>query len=133
MRVLAIVLTVVLGLAAVAGGGPVTVLVFRLVDRSEGRKPRHDAVPGGVESAHGILRGGSTIGMLERAAVFATLVAGWPAGLALVLALKGLGRYPELRGGTNPYIAERFIIGTFVSVLVAAGFAGLALWVAPLR
>ena len=39
-----------------------------------------------------------------------------------MLALKGLGRYPELRAAeaaSAPAPAERFIIGTFVSVLWA--------------
>jgi hypothetical protein len=64
--------------------------------------------------------------------VFATLAAGWPEGLAVVLALKGLGRYSELRGGTagaaglpaTGGVAERFIIGTFSSVLWACAVAG---------
>ena len=45
-----------------------------------------------------VLRGGAWIGYLERAAISATLLAGWPEGMALVLAVKGVGRYPELRG-----------------------------------
>ena len=76
-----------------------------------------------------VLRGGAWIGALERAAVFATLVAGWPEGLAVVLALKGLGRYPELRTET-PGAAERFIIGTFTSVLWAVACAGAVLTMA---
>uniref|UniRef100_UPI0035E44C6C hypothetical protein n=1 Tax=Phytoactinopolyspora halotolerans TaxID=1981512 RepID=UPI0035E44C6C len=67
------------------------------------------------------LRGGATIGVLERAAVVATLLAGWPEGLALILAVKGLARYPELR---KPAAPERFIIGTFASILWAAAVAG---------
>lgn len=133
MRLGAVLLVVGLGLAAVLLGGPLTVLVFRLVDRSEGHRSRTGSDHGGVQGARGVLRGGSTIGILERIAVYATLVVGWPEGLALILAVKGLGRYPELRGGTNPYTAERFIIGTFVSVLVAAGLAGLAHWLVPIR
>ena len=57
--------------------------------------------------------------------MFATLVAGWPEGLALVLALKGLGRYPELRTQNVTGAAERFIIGTFTSALWAASAAGV--------
>ena len=108
------------GLLAVSGGGPVTALVFDLVDRRE-----HPAES--LELAGHVLRGGAWIGTLERAATFATLVAGWPEGLAIVLALKGLGRYPELRAaedGVRTGAAERFIIGTFVSVLWACACAG---------
>ena len=48
--------------------------------------------------------------------------------IAIVLAVKGLGRYPELKNGNNSAVAERFIIGTFVSVLWACGCAGLTHW-----
>ncbi|GAB3197350.1 hypothetical protein GCM10027062_08950 [Nocardioides hungaricus] len=116
------ILTVALGgLLAVAGGGPVTSLVFDLVDR---REPPAES----LEQAGHVLRGGTWIGALERLAAFATLVAGWPGGLIVVLALKGLGRYPELRAaedGVRTGAAERFIIGTFASVLWACGAAGL--------
>jgi hypothetical protein len=43
----------------------------------------------------------------------------------VVLALKGLGRYPELRTDTEG-AAERFIIGTFTSVLWAVACTGAA-------
>jgi len=64
---------------------------------------------------------------MERAAVFATLGAGWPEGLVIILAVKGLGRYPELR---SPGAAERFIIGSFTSVLWASCCAGMAMTIA---
>lgn len=108
------------GLLAVAGGGPLTSLIFDLVDRRE-------LPPQSMENAGHVLRGGAWIGALERLAIYATLVAGWPEGLAVVLALKGLGRYPELRAaedGVRTGAAERFIIGTFASVLWACGCAG---------
>ncbi|WP_134738694.1 hypothetical protein [Nocardioides sp. 503] len=108
-------------LLAVAGGGPVTAWVFAFVDR-------HDA-PGrsGMAQAATVLRGGAWIGGLERAAITASLLAGWPEGVAISLALKGLGRYPELRNQDNTGTAERFIIGTFTSVLWAAACAGVVL------
>jgi hypothetical protein len=108
-------LTVVAGLLAVTGGGQVTTLVFSFIDGGER-----------VRQAGQVLRGGAWIGALERLAVFATLVVGWGPGLAIVLAVKGLGRYPELRSDEDTGVAERFIIGTFTSVLWAAACAGLA-------
>ncbi len=111
------------GLAAVAGGGPVTALVFDLVDRRE-------LASDSLDQAGHVLRGGAWIGALERVAIFATLVAGWPEGLAVVLVVKGLGRYPELHAaesGARSGAAERFIIGTFTSVLWACGCAGVVL------
>lgn len=68
-----------------------------------------------------VLRGGAWIGYLERAAVAVTLLSGWPEGVALVLAVKGVGRYAELRETNAP---EAFIVGTFASLLWAAAAAG---------
>ena len=73
-----------------------------------------------VEQAATILRGGAWIGALERLAIFAGLVASWPEAIAIVLAVKGLGRYPELRSGEKSAVAERFIIGTLVITTVAS-------------
>jgi hypothetical protein len=103
---------------AVVGGGPVTALLFRLVDRESATSD--DSIQGAAD----VLRGGLWIGLLERAAVFVALVAGFPEGVAIALAVKGLGRYPELRA---PGAAERFIIGTFASVLWASACAGAIL------
>lgn len=121
-------------LAATTAGSIVVRAVFRLV-RGEllPRGPRPTpadtdprAATEGVTGADGepetVLRGGAWIGYLERAAVSATLLAGWPEGIALALAVKGVGRYSELRASNAP---EAFIIGTFASVLWAAALAGV--------
>lgn len=110
----------VCGLVAVAGGGPVTTGVFSLVDDG------HPEAERSVSAAGEVLRGGAWIGALERLGVLVLLLAGWPEGLAIVLGLKGLGRYPELRARHSSGAAERFIIGTFASVLWAAACAGVA-------
>jgi len=106
------------GVLAIIGGGPATALLFRLVDRESA------TTDDSIEAAAATLRGGLWIGLLERAAVFAALVAGFPEGVAIALAVKGLGRYPELRA---PGAAERFIVGTFASVLWASACAGVIL------
>jgi hypothetical protein len=109
---------------AVAGGGPLTTSILELVDRGN---PRVHS----TQQAGEVLRGGALIGALERAAIFVTLVARWPEGLAIVLAIKGLARYPELRGLNQPEpvtpqaVAERFIIGTLTSVLWSVACVGL--------
>jgi hypothetical protein len=103
-------------LAAVVGGGPVATAVLRAAD------PAAVGVSGGPQDPE-ILRGGAWIGVLERAAVAATLLAGSAEGLVVVLAVKGLGRYAELRA---PAAAERFIVGTLASALWAAGCVGVA-------
>lgn len=113
---------------AVLGGGPVTTALFGVVDAEEGpdrATDEPDGEPGSLEEAGQLLRGGAWIGVLERAGVVTSLVAGWPEGVAVVLALKGLGRYPELRSAGTGAVAERFIIGTFTSVLWAAACAAV--------
>ncbi|WP_324273110.1 hypothetical protein [Blastococcus brunescens] len=106
-------------LAAVAGGGPVATAVLRVAD------PAAAGVSGGPQDPE-ILRGGAWIGVLERAAVAATLLAGSAEGLVVVLAVKGLGRYAELR---SPAASERFILGTLASALWAAACVGVAVLV----
>jgi hypothetical protein len=64
------------------------------------------------------LRGGTWIGFLERFAITGCLLAGYPAGIAFVVAIKGLGRYPELR--EHPVASERFVVGTLASMSWAA-------------
>ena len=107
------VVAVLFGAIAVCLGGIPTTAVFRQVDHRDeaGRGDESES----VEAASEILRGGAWIGVLERAAVFAAVVAGWPEGIAIVLAVKSLARYPELQAGAAAAAAERFIIGTFVS------------------
>ncbi|MGJ1466768.1 hypothetical protein ACR798_02465 [Clavibacter sepedonicus] len=72
-----------------------------------------------------VLRGGATIGMLERLAVVAVILAGYPEALAVVIAIKGVGRFSEL--GEAAEARERFIIGTLVSWLWAATCAAVVL------
>lgn len=100
---------------AIVLGSPLTTWVFRRVDRDARTSPQ-------VTKAASTLRGGRVIGWLERAAVLLTVIAGWPEGVALVVALKGLGRYGELRGATEG-TAERFLIGSFTSLLFARALA----------
>jgi hypothetical protein len=132
-------------------GWPVTALVFRLArtidDRADagadagadgpgaddpaadsttdvaGTRPAAAAGTDIVSSAR-ILRGGAIIGILERLAVCLAILAGQPVAIAYVVAIKGLGRFAELR--ETPVAAERFIIGTLTSMLWAAGIAALA-------
>jgi hypothetical protein len=131
----------VLGVAAATtGGSPVVRSVFRLMRReflpartrpTAPTSPTADGTPAveppvtvekGTELGD-VLRGGAWIGYLERLAVAATILAGWPEGIALVLAVKGVGRYAELR---EPNAPEAFIIGTLTSLLWATAAAGTA-------
>ena len=121
-------------LVAVTCGSHVVRAVFRLTRREiwPTRADDRDATddqPLELPAPGSVLRGGAWIGYLERAATSATLLAGFPEGLALVLAVKGVGRYPELReaGRAGPRGAdapEEFIIGTLASLLWAGAAAG---------
>ncbi len=120
-------------LASVAGGWFVVSGVLALAARSkDSGEPEHDAKAeaGGPEakaSARRELRGGTWIGVLERLAVTGVVLLGHPEGIAVVVAVKGLGRYPEL--ARNPEVSERFVIGSLASLVWAVGLgaAGLAL------
>ena len=127
-------------LVAVTAGSHVVRAVFRLTRReirlvrAGAATPPPAGADGGaleLEAPGSVLRGGAWIGYLERGAVSATLLAAFPEGLALVLAVKGVGRYPELRdagreGGRGADAPEEFIIGTLASLLWAASAAGSA-------
>jgi F0F1-type ATP synthase membrane subunit c/vacuolar-type H+-ATPase subunit K len=99
-------------LAAATAGAPLVLATFKIARRQPDGSPAPDAGP---------LRGGRVIGILERLAVAASILATWPEGIAIVLAVKGLARYPELR---EPHASEQFIMGTFVSVLWAIAVCG---------
>lgn len=111
------------------GGWPVTALVFKLARTIDDRA---DPVP--AESVSGpvhapdeprqrILRGGAIIGVLERLGVAVAILTGQSVAIAYIVAIKGLGRFAELK--ETPVAAERFIIGTLTSLLWAAGTTAL--------
>lgn len=134
---LVIAIVVAASLALSAGlGSPIASLVLRSArvphpptvevsgdDRSPVVRRRDDPAP----QVREVLRGGMWIGILERVGLTAAILAGRFELAAVVVAIKALGRYPEIR--ENPAVSERFIIGTLTSLLVAAacGAAGLAI------
>ena len=67
-----------------------------------------------------VLRGGTIIGYLERLALIAAIVLEHLEIVAVLIAVKGLGRFSEL---DSPEIRERFIIGTLVSLVWAGACA----------
>ena len=105
---------------AVAGGSPAVRL---LLDRTTFEE--QEGVHGGiVVNEREVLRGGEVIGLLERLAVAGAIVAGVPEALAVIIAIKGVGRFTELTEGAA---RERFIVGTLSSWIWAAAAAGLVL------
>jgi hypothetical protein len=119
------ILSVLLSLAgvtlAVIGGGPAATTSLRLATR--GSVP--NGVHGGIlveSEPREVLRGGLAIGLLERLAVASTVIAGLPAALAVIVAVKGVGRFTELDAAEA---RERFIIGSFVSLIWASASAAV--------
>jgi hypothetical protein len=99
---------------AVVSGGPLVTWVLTLSDRA--------SMASTSSSESEILRGGATIGYLERIAVVGAVGLGQVAIVAAVIAIKGLGRFTEL---DTSEARERFIIGTLVSLLWSGLAAGL--------
>ena len=116
-------------ISAVGGWGAVVLVLSWArgpdlpADRISTPAGRPAAVRGSsAPSSFTVIRGGTWIGALERVATTGALLFGQPALVAVVVAVKGLGRWSELRD--NPGFNERFIIGTLAS-LIWAGACGL--------
>jgi hypothetical protein len=125
---------VVIAFAALAiwTGGPLVNWVFDRVDTSAAKKSGDQTTPPASLAAAGKrLGGGQWIGMLERLGIFASFLSGFGEGVAIVLAIKSLARYPELRAPSSG-AAERFIIGTFTSAIFAGACAGACWWIIDL-
>lgn len=75
------------------------------------------------------LKGGRLIGPLERALVFALMLAGAYTLIAAVFAAKGIVRFPEIsRDSVAGDRAEYFLIGSLVSWAIALAAAFLVWW-----
>ena len=121
---------IAVGLAAI-GGGPIAVLILDLATKNTVPPGTHGGIlveDGATDDTvaasgvHEVLRGGLTIGILERVAVAGAILAGFPEALAVVVAIKGVGRFTELAAAEA---RERFIIGTFASLIWACACAAL--------
>lgn len=124
-RIAAIVLLLVIG---VVGGSPLVLVVLELAGSGTVPLGDHGGIlvseTGARKKDREILRGGMTIGYLERLAIIGAALAGQFAAVAIVVAVKGLGRFAELE---NSAARERFIIGTLVSIVWAAACAAPAI------
>jgi hypothetical protein len=130
------------GLIGVLGGSPVVGLVLRFAqgsvplgdhggivvddddDARDGKRGDRKRGGKGASGEREILRGGATIGYLERLALIGAIAVGQPTALAIIVAIKGLGRFSELDGSEA---RERFIIGTLTSLAWAGACATAAM------
>ena len=129
---------------AVVGGNPVTRQVLEIATHGRVREGINGGIILDAEAAgtaepdatvteadtesREVMRGGTTIGYLERLSVVIALIAGYPEAIAIVVAVKGVGRFSELAAAEA---RERFIIGTLTSLLWACIVGALvrsAIW-----
>ncbi len=125
---------ILLGVAVLAlsvvGGGPAAQLVLALASRGSVTAGAHGGIVidqrATAENPYGgtreVLRGGTFIGYLERFATAGSIMAGFPEAIAVVIAIKGVGRFTELEASEA---RERFILGTLVSLIWACVCAGI--------
>ncbi len=115
------------GALGVIGGNPAVGLVLRFAQGTV-ELGAHGGIyvspDGSMAPRREILRGGATIGYLERIALVGSLAAGQAAAVAVIVAIKGLGRFSEL---DDSEARERFIIGTLTSLIWAAACWGAIL------
>ncbi|MHB1171680.1 MAG: hypothetical protein ACYCZY_04155 [Lacisediminihabitans sp.] len=116
----AVALTLGFVMLGVISGSPLVGLVLRLATRGTVALGTHGGIlvrdTTAPAPAREILRGGATIGYLERLALIGSVLAGQSAAVAVIVAIKGLGRFSELENGQA---RERFIIGTLSSLIWA--------------
>jgi hypothetical protein len=125
--------SVLLGLAVLAlsvlGGGPAVLFVLAVASKGSVREGHHGgivvdraAVEGGTVERGEVLRGGTAIGVFERIATTGSIMVGVPEAIAVIVALKSVGRFSELDVAEA---RERFIIGSLVSLVWAAACGAL--------
>ena len=125
--ILGLILSVLAVTVSVLGGNPIT---RRVLDAAAGQRVK-ETPDGGIvllrrddddDAPKTLMRGGTTIGYLERVAVTLAIIAGFPEAIAVVVAVKGIGRFSELG---EPEARERFIIGTLASLVWACVIGAL--------
>ncbi len=126
--------------AAIFLGGSIVEIALRAatkISKFENSDPAHSSSSRVIEIG-GLLHGGQMIGWIERVVVFFTIVIHQPAGIALVVAVKSVARFPEFRPSGSGDVDDRlvqgkveaFIIGTLLSIFVAGLSARIALFTA---
>lgn len=106
-------------LLSAGAGAPLVALLLNTALHSRGRAPSKGGEPE-------LLRGGTWIGILERLAVTVAVISAQYSIVAVVVAIKGFGRFDQLKG--NPAASEKFVIGTLASLLWAGMIGGGAAW-----
>lgn len=103
-----------------------------------GLRQQHGADSDNSTGTAGTFGAGTMIGLTERFLMYGSIVAGHPGFIAVVLALKSVVRYPEVkhsadRGADAPpgaFQAEYYLVGTLVSTCFGTTPAVAANWLA---
>lgn len=140
----AAIVVVALAISVWAGGRITTLVLHRASHSPDAARPRSDddcasgsplEVASPVSNASAAeddvaaeapLRGGRWIGRIERFAATLAFLAGYPAAIAIIVAIKGLGRYPEIR--KSPRASEKFVIGTLTSLVISSVIGAAGHW-----
>ena len=128
-----VIAALVVALIGIVAGNPITLAVLAAASKGSGSRMitgmhggiivdnRASAVTTPTAAApREVLRGGTLIGYLERLALISAIVLGRIEIVAVLIAVKGLGRFSEL---DSAEVRERFIIGTLVSMVWAGACA----------
>jgi hypothetical protein len=81
-----------------------------------------DSAGSPAEESESTLKGGRILGPMERTFIFALGVAGELTAASIIVAAKGLLRFPELQRGSSPRVdalTEYFLVGSLTSWLLA--------------
>lgn len=113
---LAVAIIGAIGLVAIFPGG---LIVGGLLRRLDMTAPIAAADSRG--GRRNIKNAGRYIGWLERALIFTVIVAGMPAGAALVLGVKTAARFPQFE--KEDRFVEYYLIGTLLSLSIALAAA----------
>ncbi len=119
--------------AGTAHGAAVVPVVFRIADPPRSRLDAPGSAPRAqpdLAPPTNSMRGGTMIGVLERAATILAITVAEPTIIAGIVAIKAVGRFAELAGGDEGAAArmrERFLVGSLASLGVA-GLWGVAAW-----
>lgn len=97
-----------IALSAAVTGWPVVAGTLRISTRQREAEPGPNPTENHSSPASAVLRGGLWLGFVERFACALAIMFGQVALVAVVVAVKGLGRFKEL---TTPEASERFILG----------------------
>lgn len=106
-------------LISAGAGAPLIAALLRRALRTRGSSPKQNVGPE-------LLRGGTWIGILERLAVTAAVLTDEYSIVAVVVAVKGFGRFDQLKG--NPAASEKFVVGTLASLLWAGLIGAAGRW-----